>query len=283
MASGSASKKNREKTRAEKLKAAQKAHSREDNMKKIIFGICGLLIFGLIFGLIAWAVASRPESVKSEQLTPKYITQDGSFPVLPDGGVNTSWSKENDKTRLQIFLDPQCPACGIVDRAIGNSLNELNKNNETDLYINVVGFLDNASTDRYSTRAAQAVVTVAENDPKNFMKFITEIYKIENQPHEGINYISVTNDDLAEMAKDAGVSDLAAEKIKSESYRKWIEDNTAKQLNRQDIFKEGFSTPSIFIGGSSDDNGVVKDAKRLQLTNLDTMEEDFTKAVKEGK
>lgn len=257
-------------SRREKLAAARAKAERTEKRRKVLF-FTGLgLILTFIVGVIIAAIVSRPPAFvpTGDQLVPKNITTDGSFHLLQNGSVNQDWKAEDkSKQRLQIFMDPQCPACGMVDRATNESVKRYLSEGKVDLYINLVSFLDGASTDRYSSRAVNALVTVAEEDPENFYNFMTEVYKLENQPKEGSLYRPTSNETLARWAKKAGVKPEAADKILLGSYMDWVVAHSTKQVERTDLFASGFSTPAFFVGGSMDASGVVKGAERLVFTS----------------
>ena len=181
------------------------------------------------------------EPVKSEQLTPATVTAEGSFIVKSD-------SIQDDAQRVDMFFDPICPGCGVVDRALTPRITELVNNGEIILHLTPVAFLDEASTDNYSTRAVNAIVTVAEHDNASVLKFVNALFTKSNQPSPGAGYLPVTDAQLAEIAKSVGVPEKVANTFEQGRYIDWVVAGSEKQKERTDLFPTGFSTPSVFIG-----------------------------------
>ena len=111
------------------------------------------------------------------------------------------------------------------------------------------------------------------------MKFVTELYKIGNQPSEGIAYKSVSNEQLAKFAENVGVPSDVANTFDKLHYYDWIVTHSDKQTKRTDLFPDGFSTPGVFIGGTMDKNGKVTGAKRIDFKSTDSYVQDFESAI----
>ena len=252
-----------------KLKELREEQARKDKRAKIItvsIVSAAILVFiGLVLFIIVNGNSSaQPEDLKTgEQSVPATVTENGAFLVASDS-VN-----ENAK-RVDVFFDPICPGCGIVDRAIGDKLSELVDNGEINLYLSPVSFLDITSSDQYSTRAINAFITIAEYDPKLSLKFMNAIFEKDFQPDEGIRYVSVPDESFVEIAKSVGVPDDISESITQRKYVDWITENSETQTSRRDLFPEGFSTPSVFIGVTYDSNGIAT-GNKVPFTSEDVL------------
>lgn len=256
-----------------KAKDIISAQKKKEKRTRLIIAVTGSVI-GLVFlGLVSFfaiqdAKTSKTEaSVVGAQATPVLADANGAFYVSKDGKTNAP-AADSTAIRVDNFFDPQCPGCGVIDRGIGDRLEELVQNGEIDLYMNPVSFLDRASSDRYSTRAVNAVVTVAEKSPDHLLKFVNSIYQKDFQPAEG--GLRVSDDKLAERAISVGVPEAVANEFKNHSYFDWIEKNSATQMERQDYFSEGFSTPSIFLD-SKIENGVASGFTRVEFADSDVL------------
>lgn len=260
--------------REEKIAAIKREQQKEERLKKIIFwGGLGLVL-AFIAGLVTFAIVTRPDSLdngnvtSTEQLTPKYLATDGSYHILQDGSVDTDFEIgpiDPNKTRLQVFFDPQCPACGVVERGVGQEVEALLSEGQIDLFLTPIAFLDQTSTDGYSTRSVNALVTVAEHDPENFYPFYQSLFEEDFQPHEGARYEPVSNAALAEAARASGVSDDAAAKIEEGHYMEWVRAHSSEQMARTDLFSTGFSTPTFIAGGTMNADGTLTGGNKIAL------------------
>lgn len=288
MSKGSRNLNAREKAR-EKARKIQETEKRSKRLRIIVPSILILaLIVGVTFLFTNFSKEQKSEKetqeqmakTKGEQITPKMIDKNGAFHVSSDGVQKDT--KPNGNTRLDMFFDPQCPACGIVERGIGDRVDELLQQNEVDLFIYPVSFLDQTSTDNYSSRAASAVVTVAERSPEHTMDFVNRIFQEDFQPGEGASYDSVSDSDLAEAAIEVGVSEKVAKTIEDKNYLDWVLENSKKQTNRTDYFSDGFSTPAVFFNTEYVNNEATN-YSRVVFDNseiLDTFNQDFNEAKK---
>lgn len=287
MSKGSRTSRSREQAREQ----ARKIQQEEALRKKLSFIVPAvvviLAIIGGFFLFSNYAEEKKTEKetqaqmakTKGEQTTPKLIDDKGAFHVSANGVEKDV--KPTGKTRMDMFFDPQCPACGMVDRGIGDRVNELLENDEIDLYIYPVSFLDQTSSDNYSSRATSAVVTVAERSPENTMKFINKIFEEDFQPEEGSSYESVSDKDLAQAAVEVGVPENIAKTIEQKNYLDWVVKNSKKQTSRTDYFSDGFSTPAIFLN-TEYKNGQATDYTRVVFDN-DNILQTFDNAVAEAK
>lgn len=240
----------------------------------------------LIGSMVAAAVivgGNRPdpdeEPVGSQ--TPANLTSDGSFRILGDGSVDTEAdeSSKDGLLRVQVFFDPMCPGCGYFERAVGDRLLELTKNGEIDLYLTPVSFLDRTSSDFYSTRAVNALVTVGSESPEHFYDFFQAIYSEDFQPHEGVDYVPVTDADLSELAQSVGVPAEVANSFAEGNYGQWIASHSQASMNRTDLFPQQFATPGVFIGGFIDpETSEVTGATQVQFGAASEILKDFNTA-----
>lgn len=255
---------------------------REQRRKSIaIWSLVGVIIASLIAVGVVIAVKSSgseggggtPKAAQDK--TPKNITSEGSFQLSKNGAVNTNPKAAGEGVRTQVVFDPMCPGCAAFDREMSGNLLEKAKKGEIDLNLSPVAFLNRASTDQYSTRAANAFVTVAEEDPEHAYAFMTAIYDAKNQPNEGQAYRPVTDEKLAEIAKKVGVKESAANNFKNHYYTKWVDKRT-NDLNtaRKDLFTDGISTPAVFVGGKTSGDK-TEGAERVDFQQADS----FTSAV----
>jgi protein-disulfide isomerase len=247
-------------------RAEEATRNQKRRKKKKIIIASSLTALVLAVGAMGFYLAKGAEDSYQKMnpeivsLSPERADVNGAFYVTDDAKIKAP-AKDSTKSRVDMFFDPQCPGCGIVERGIGDRLSELSKNDEIDLFVTPVSFLDEASQDAYSTRSVNAVITVAEKSPENLHDFIHAIFAKGVQPSE--NSASLSDDRLSEIAQSVNVPLEVAETFKNKSYFDWIAQNTEKQFERSDLFPNGFSTPGVFINVKFDENNKAKSFDRV--------------------
>lgn len=145
------------------------------------------------------------------------------------------------KVKLEVFLDYMCPFCGRFERTNGPDVARLVRAGTVRLEIYPLSFLDKASAgSAYSTRAANAVATVADRAPDKLLGFHQALF--DRQPAEGTRGLS--DDEIGTLAHDAGVPDAVVERFGGRLFVPWIAACTDK------AFAGGISgTPAVRING----------------------------------
>lgn len=262
--------------RAAEMRKQAKKKARRDKIIRVSALVSVIAVLIGLTGYIAVTAHNKKDSdgwtQASTQLTPKNFDEHGAFQVKSD-------NLKSSATRVDDFFDPLCPGCGAVHRASGDRMKELVKSGDIDLRLSPVSFLDEASTDKYSTRAINAFVTVAENSPEHALDFLTALYRKDFQPQEGTqNYGQkpVTDQAIVEAAVGAGVPTDVAKTIPEHRYADWIKKTSEKQVKRSDLFTGGFSTPAIFTDVKYGSDG------KASGTKIDFKNKDILKAFNEA-
>lgn len=262
--------------RAAEMRKQAKKKARRDKIVRVSALVSVIAVLIGLTGYIAVTAHNKKDSdgwtQAATQLTPKNFDEHGAFQVKSE-------NLKSSATRIDDFFDPLCPGCGAVHRASGDRMKELVKSGDIDLRLSPVSFLDEASTDKYSTRAINAFVTVAENTPERALEFLSALYRKDFQPQEGTqNYGQkpVTDQALVEVAVGAGVPADVAKTIPEHRYADWIKKTSEKQVKRSDLFPGGFSTPAIFIGVKYGPDG------KASGTKIDFKNKDILKAFNEA-
>lgn len=219
-------------------------------------------------------------------LVPKNTFDLDGFLVTTAGAVPAKEIPESAKnaTNIHVIMDLHCPFCARFHEEAGDYLNDLIADEKYNVIFTVCSFLDEHSTDDYSSRAANALIEVGENSPESFWFFTN--FLLENQPGEGDAYRSVSDRDLMSFATNFGVLQEEADMFEKHRYIPWVKSMTSDLTQRDDLFKqdgkpeEGFYTPTVFIGGEKDKDGKYSNFVRA-TTNAGTYVQDVTKAVDE--
>ena len=137
---------------------------------------------------------------------------------------------------IKVYIDYQCPFCADFEAANAPQIKEWVASGSATLEVHPISFLDRASTNDYSTRAANAAICVAENSPDSFFDFNSSLF--ENQPAEGS--AGPENSQLYEQAVAIKVNNAAEIKkcIEGNNYQKWIADTTTGLLGSGDPIPE---------------------------------------------
>ncbi|MBF6357471.1 thioredoxin domain-containing protein [Nocardia higoensis] len=158
--------------------------------------------------------------------------------ITDSGAVRVG--KDNARVTVRVVADLQCPACKNFEAAYGKVLEDAVNSGVAAVEYNVISFLDRASTNEYSSRAANAAYCVAEQDPAKFQGWLGRMYA--QQPAEGGP--GHTDEQLVAIAVEAGYTDAVAGCIEDRTYATFVSDKT------QAVFGEGVnSTPTVFVDG----------------------------------
>jgi protein-disulfide isomerase len=165
--------------------------------------------------------------------------------LVPPAGVTAAGAlalgEAGAPVRVEVFLDYMCPFCGRFERANSADIERLVADGTVRLELYVLSFLDKTSSGtRYSTRAANAIVTVFDRAPGRVLAFHQALFA--NQPEEGSAGLS--DDQIAALARDAGVPSEVVAQFHQETFQPWIDQTTEK------AFAGGITgTPTVRIDG----------------------------------
>jgi protein-disulfide isomerase len=152
-------------------------------------------------------------------------------------------------TTLTFYEDPQCPACQQFESTVNADVNQGISDGKVKVEYRIVSFLDRASTNEYSSRAANALFVVADSaGPEAFKKFHDLLY--ENQPAEGS--AGPDDDQLIAWAVEAGADEAAVRaKIEDDVFGQYV-------VNATDQWsKDGYNTtPTVLVDGKASDDPV---------------------------
>lgn len=146
---------------------------------------------------------------------------------------------------VDIFQDYICPFCGVSERANAADLTALTNSGTALVRIHPLNFFDDASLGaKYSTRAANALVSVAKAEPDRILAFNAALYT--DQPAE--NTAGLTDTQIAARATAAGVSQATIDTFTQGSYVDFV------NFGSQSAWNAGLRrTPTILINGTKFD------------------------------
>lgn len=217
-------------SRREELRRKQAAAASRSKTARIAW-IGGLVVVVALIAVIA--VSFWPKGATTTETTGAAASAEGGPIVIGDASAAVT---------VDIYTDFMCPYCGRFEQANGEELQTALDAGTAKLAIHPMSFLDQASNgSQYSTRAANAFVTLAQEDTNIAWKFNRLLFA--NQPAEGSSGLS--DEQLKELAVQAGASEQLAASITKLSYRSWVEAAT------QAAFDSGVQgTPTVKVNGT---------------------------------
>src|SRR3984957_590711 len=161
---------------------------------------------------------------------PAGATPEGDGIVLGDGPV-----------RVDAFIDFLCPYCRRFELSSGPALATMLAEHRINLAYHPMNFLDQASTTRYSTRAAASSGCAA--DEGRFAEYAHALFV--NQPPEGS--AGLANAELTAIGQSAGLtSQTFARCVLDSPYQDWPDYVTARAT---ELGVE--ATPTVLVAGTS--------------------------------
>jgi len=181
---------------------------------------------------------------------PTVALETGGIPVGADG---VGSAVDESLPRVDVYLDYMCPACGAFEESNGDNLITLASEGTATVVYHPVAILNRFSNGTgYSTRAAAASALVAQDAPDAFPDFNQQMFA--GQPEEGTD--GLTNAEIADIARDAGVPDDVAEDIADgtavDTFGQWVTSATNAVTADESLVNEqngSFGTPTITVDG----------------------------------
>jgi protein-disulfide isomerase len=192
--------------------------------------IAGVLALVITIGLV---IQSRRDTTgEAVQHTPHGVTADHGVLV----------GKKSAPHTVVVYEDFQCPICNEFEKATSAQVQSAVKAGKVNVEYRMVSFLDRASKNHYSSRAANAAFAVLDvAGPEAFQKFHAELF--ENQPEEGT--AGPTNATLIDDAVRAGADrDKVAKLINDGAFDDWVT-NATDAMSQHGVN----GTPTAFIDG----------------------------------
>lgn len=222
------------KTRAQRLREEQERAAREKRIRTIVMiSVIGVVAIALI-GIVGWTVlgAKDKQPVAGVQIAETGAVQGATLVV----------GKQDAPVTVDVYQDYMCPYCGQFERANRAEVEQLVADGTVRLVIHPLAFLDAQSDgSKYSSRAANAAVTVAQDRPDKLLAFNAILY--DRQPAEGSKGLS--DEQLAQLARTAGVDDATIQRFGADDITAYVASLT------EAAFDGGIKgTPTVKINGA---------------------------------
>lgn len=225
--------------RRAQAKAIREAEARRQRRNKILTQVGVLVVVAAIAVAVTIGImkATEPDKVAA----PKGFSDNGS---ITEGNPDA-------KVTVTLVEDFACPHCAALHAASKDLIEGYADGDDVKVEYRPVGFLDQMSTDEYSSRALNAAVCVVQDDPRNWTAMHDALF--ENQPAEGGKGLS--DDELVALAVKAGADEGSVSTcIDDNKNEKWV-DYTSHEITNE----KGFGgTPRVKVNG--DDIAATPDA-----------------------
>lgn len=234
--------------------ARQRAeHARAARKRKSAIVSAAVVVIVVVAGAIGYGIykGTRPEGPAA---TPKAATSTGGF----------AYGKDSAPVTMDLYADMQCPACKQFEKTFSSIIDKEGAAGSVKVAFHPIAILDRYSSgSKYSTRGANAVVCVAEDNVETMRKYVTTLY--DNQPAE--NGSGLPDKKLISLAESAGAKSDVKSCIKDGTYKRFVATQT------EGFSKRGLNaTPSVLLNG-----------KKLTDKEMGAFPQTLDAAIKAGK
>lgn len=226
------SKKSADASRAARAQAALEARRRGDRNRQMAVAGAIVAVLVLVVGVVFFLSSRQDTTGDVPQATPDGATDDYGL-VVGDASA---------PTEIVIYEDPQCPVCAQLEDAVGEPLADAVEAGEVRVEYRVVSFLDNASTNDYSSRAANVLAATYDVAGAEAFAELHETLFAEQTPEGGPGH---EDDQLVEYAVAAGADEAEIRPlVEGGAYDQWVE-NATDAMSRNGVN----GTPTVFVDG----------------------------------
>ena len=254
---------NHKQTRSEQRDAArQKAKTlREQNQKKakrsklviqISVVLVALGIVGGVAAVIAIEAANRVAAPVVDD-APKNLSEFGGLKIgvglqaFTADKTPTPEASETKAPEIVVYVDYQCPICQAFDLPNSAQIRSWVDTGAATLEIRPISFLDRASLNEYSSRAANAAFCVANFEPDSYFDMHSNL--MINQPAEGQE--GLDDNELFKVAEQSGAGTNEVKGcIQNKSFADYIEQHTQNVLNTPQQGVTVTGTPTVLVNGN---------------------------------
>lgn len=239
---------------SERAAAIRAEHERKERRTRALVVGSVVVAMLLIVVVVAYVMQQGGSSEGQTSAPPAGAVESYTVPMGPDDAPVT----------VTVFEDMMCPYCGLFEQTSSDTLKEYAASGDVQVRYHVVSFLDGASSDRYSTRAANALAVVLDTaGAETAVEFHDLLFA--NQPAEG--GAGLSDQEMIDLAVEAGADeDAISGPIADLKFEPWIEDAT------EEWSKRGHKgTPAVEVNGET-----------IDFTDADNLLANTEKAIAEA-
>jgi len=181
--------------------------------------------------------------------TPANMNFDGGIKIGKGLKAITDPAVQADTPNIIVYEDLQCPNCRNFDLPNNAQMRDWVSSGKYTAQIHPISFLDGASPNAYSSRAASAAFCVADGAPDSFFDYNSALF--ESQPEEGS--MGPSDNELAVRAESVGISSKTVlDCIKNATFQAYVLSYTQDTVFKRDIPGTNLrvnGTPFIVLNG----------------------------------
>lgn len=244
----------------EKAKALREANARKERNRSTTIKVAIAAVVVVAVALIGFGIFGAANQAKNDSQVPANFIYDNGIKIGTNLEAYTTTqtpapaatSASGTVPNIVVYVDYQCPICGIFEQGNSDQLRQWAKSGAATLEIHPISFLDGNSANAYSSRAANAAVCVANYSPNNFLDYSNVLFA--HQPAEGT--AGPENAELIKRTTDVGVKNASkiADCINNKVFGKWVSNTTDSVLSSSYKVKGATfgvtGTPTIVVNGN---------------------------------
>lgn len=231
------SKKSADLSRAARAQAALEAQQRTERKRQMVVAGSIVAVLLVVVGVVFYLSSREDTTGETPEVAPGDATPDYGLVV---GAADAP-------TELVIYEDPQCPNCAALEAEVGDDLAAAVEAGDVRVEYRIVSFLDHASTNDYSSRAANALVAAYDVAGPEVFVALHETLFAEQTSEGGAGH---EDDQLVAYAVEAGADeDEIRPLIEDQAYAQWVE-NATDAMSQNGVN----GTPTVFVDGEQAEN-----------------------------
>ncbi|ALS57875.1 hypothetical protein C5C66_07985 [Rathayibacter toxicus] len=259
---GMTNRERRELARQRAREMRERERRRQRRNKILTLSSITVAVVGII-ALVAWNIWSQREVVG---LGPAAMASDGILFTGSDSGITVvktpavptnapvvtdqATARADGAAAVVVYADYICPYCGQFEKTNNDQLQSLLAQRAITLEFHPVALLDASSMGTaYSSRAANAIACVADQDPDRLLAVNAALFA--DQPNEGT--AGLDDNALRSLVTKAGVTnDKVLTCIANGQFRPWVA-AVKKRVSTQPLpnssIEKMISTPTVLVNG----------------------------------
>lgn len=213
-------------------------------------GALAVVIIGIIvFAAYRWSSGGEDAVTRNDGYG---SVRDAAVQVGIDGNA-IRLGKPDARATVDIYEDPICPACGVLERIYGQEIAQRVDEGALAVRYHLVNFLDSRSASGdYSSRAAGALRCVAQTGQAvPYARFHDTLFLAE-QPEESADS-DHTADELAAIARTSGAPEEAVRCITAGAQTDAARTAAAANLDALRAISDKVGTPTVIADGKDVD------------------------------
>lgn len=258
----------------QKAKALREQNAKKEKRNKLVLQLSVVLVaLGIIGGVgavIAIDSANRAEAPVVGEV-PENLTELGGIKLgvgLQAFTPNNTpvLAGEANTPEIVVYVDYQCPICQAFDVPNSPQIRSWVDTGAATVEIRPLSFLDRASLNEYSSRAANSAMCVANFEPDAFFDFHENL--MINQPMEGAE--GLNDNELYQLAETSGAGTEEVKGcIQAKSFGDYVAQYTQSVLSAPHGGVDISGTPTVLVNGNlyswADGNELVSPERFAQF------------------